>query len=182
MTLTNKEQKAILDKQVADWKKELAHLASQIGAATGKNCAVVLVQSVDEDYAHAPASQIFDDAVRVSPGYKIELLNPTNCTGKMTNSRNATMKSSGAGSFMVGLLLGLLPPILLFLFGRSTFIIATRPLASWSVDLYVLIGTAILLIFSKKLNEGNRRAVEWTLFLGAFALFVTKWMMVGMPT
>lgn len=100
----------------------------------------------------------------------------------MTNSRNATMKSSGAGSFVVGLLLGLLPPILFFLFGRSTVIIATRPLASWSVDLYVLIGTAILLIFSKKLNEGKRRAVEWALFLGALALFVTKWMIVGMPT
>lgn len=78
MALTNTEQKAILDKQVGDWKKELAYLASQIGFATGKNCAVVLVQSVDDDYAHVATDQIFEDAVMVSPGYKIELLNPPN--------------------------------------------------------------------------------------------------------
>lgn len=63
ISLTTKEQQAPLDKQVQDWKKELAYLASQIAFATGKNCAVVLLQSAD-------------DGVRVMPGYKIELLNP----------------------------------------------------------------------------------------------------------
>lgn len=100
----------------------------------------------------------------------------------MTNPRDVTIKSWGAGSFVLGLLLGVLPPILFFLFGRSTFIIATRPMASWAVDLYVLVGTGYLLFCSKKLEEVTRRVVEWALFLGAFALFVTKWVMVGVPT
>jgi len=71
-------EQAVLAKQIADWKKELVRLASQIGFAAGKSCAVVLVQSADDDYAHVATDQILEDAVRVSPGYKIELLNPPN--------------------------------------------------------------------------------------------------------
>jgi hypothetical protein len=78
MSLTAEDQNAILAKQVQDWMKEMRHLASQISFATGKNCAVVLVQSSDEDYAHVATDQILEDGVRISPGYKAELLNPTN--------------------------------------------------------------------------------------------------------
>lgn len=78
MSLTTEQQQALLTKQVQDWKKELARLASQIELATGKNAAVVLIQSVDDDYARASSDSIVDDGLRVMPGYEIELLNPQN--------------------------------------------------------------------------------------------------------
>lgn len=99
----------------------------------------------------------------------------------MINQQDTPEKSNNAGAFLLGLLFGVLPPVFAFLFGRSTFIIASRPIASWFVDLYVLIGTFVLLVFPKMLKGDNRRAVEWALFLGALALFVTKWMTVGVP-
>lgn len=44
------------------------------------------------------------------------------------------MKSSGAGSFVAGLLLGLLPPILLFLFGlrHSSLQLAHSQVGPWT--------------------------------------------------
>lgn len=78
MSLTTEQQQALLTKQVQDRKKELAGLASQIEFATGKNAAVMLIQSVDDDYTRASSDSIVYDGVRVMPGYKIELLNPQN--------------------------------------------------------------------------------------------------------
>jgi hypothetical protein len=58
-------------------------LASQIGAAIGKNCAVVLVQPAKDDYAHVAGDQIVDDAVKVSPGYKSNSLIQRTNAGKL---------------------------------------------------------------------------------------------------
>jgi len=38
MSKLSQEHQAILDKQIADWTKELRHLASQIAAVKGVNC------------------------------------------------------------------------------------------------------------------------------------------------
>jgi len=82
MSKLNQEHKAILDKQVADWTKELRHLASQIAAAKGVNCAVVLITGDDEDYGDVAPELILEDALRVNPygwpaGFSIDLLNPS---------------------------------------------------------------------------------------------------------
>lgn len=73
---------AILDKQVADWTKEMRHLASQFAAAKGGNCAVVLITGTDPDYADVVPELILEDALRINPhgwpaGFSIELLNPS---------------------------------------------------------------------------------------------------------
>jgi len=52
------------------------HLANMIEAGKGKNCALVVITASDEDYAHVSSNQIIDDAIRVYPGYAVELLNP----------------------------------------------------------------------------------------------------------
>lgn len=82
MSKLSQEHKAILDKQVADWTKELRHLASQIAAAKGVNCAVVLITGDDEDYGDVAPELILEDALRVNPygwpaGFSIDLLNPS---------------------------------------------------------------------------------------------------------
>lgn len=82
MSKLSQEHQAILDKQVADWTKELHHLASQIAAAKGVNCAVVLIAGIDEDYADVIPELILEDALRVNPygwpaGFSIDLLNPS---------------------------------------------------------------------------------------------------------
>lgn len=66
-----------LTKQIAEWTAEMRGLADLVAAATGRSCALVLVTG-DDDYAHLAADQILDDGLRVEPGFKIELLNPTN--------------------------------------------------------------------------------------------------------
>lgn len=81
MSKLSQEHQAILDKQVADWTKELRRLASQIAAAKGENCAVVLITGNDEDYADVVPELILEDALRVNPydrsaGFSIDLLNP----------------------------------------------------------------------------------------------------------
>ena len=53
-------------------------LADLIASTKGKSCALVVIAGTDDDYAHAAPDQILDDAVRVMPGYDIELLNPMN--------------------------------------------------------------------------------------------------------
>lgn len=83
MSKLSQEHQAILDKQIADWTKELRHLASQIAAVKGVNCAVVLITGNDEDYADVVPEFILADALRVNPygwpaGFSIDLLNPTN--------------------------------------------------------------------------------------------------------
>ena len=83
MSELSREHQAVLDKQVADWTKELRHLASQIAAAKGRNCAVVLIAGNDEDYADVVPELIVEEALRVNPygwpaGFSIDLLNPSN--------------------------------------------------------------------------------------------------------
>lgn len=82
MSQLSQEHKAVLDKQVADWTKELRHLASQIAAAKGVNCALVLIAGNDDDYANGVPELILEDALRVNPygwpaGFSIDLLNPS---------------------------------------------------------------------------------------------------------
>jgi hypothetical protein len=82
MNKLSQEQQAILNKQVTDWTKELRHLASQIAAAKGVNCAVVLITGNEEDYADVVPELILEDALRVNPhgrpaGFSIDLLNPS---------------------------------------------------------------------------------------------------------
>jgi hypothetical protein len=82
MSKPSQEHQAILDKQVADWTQELRHLALQIAAAKGANCAVVLITGTDEDYADVIPELILEDALRVNPhgwptGFSIDLLNPS---------------------------------------------------------------------------------------------------------
>jgi hypothetical protein len=82
MSELSQEHQAVLDKQVADWTKELRRLASQIAAAKGVNCAVVLITGNDEGYADVVPELILEDALRVNPhgwpaGFSIDLLNPS---------------------------------------------------------------------------------------------------------
>lgn len=82
MSELSQADKSILDKQVADWTKELGHLAAQIAAATGTNCAVVLISGKDAEYADVAAELILEDAMRVNPygwpeGFSVDLLNPS---------------------------------------------------------------------------------------------------------
>lgn len=82
MSKLSHEHQAILDKQVADWTKELRHLASQIAAAKGTNCAVVLIIGTDEGYADVVPELILEDVLRVKPhgwpaGFSVDLLNPS---------------------------------------------------------------------------------------------------------
>lgn len=74
--------KLILDKQVLDWTKELRRLASQIGAAKGTSCAVVLIAGTDAEYPDVSPELILEDAMRVNPhgwpaGFTVDLLNPS---------------------------------------------------------------------------------------------------------
>lgn len=50
-------------------------LADLLEAKTGKTCALAVISSTDDDYAHAAPAQLLEDAVRVAPGYNIDLLN-----------------------------------------------------------------------------------------------------------
>ena len=82
MSKLTHEHQAILDKQVADWTKELRHLASQIAAAKGGHCALVLITGTDEGYSDVVPELILEDALRVNPhgwpaGFSIDLLNPS---------------------------------------------------------------------------------------------------------
>lgn len=76
------EDKSVLDKRVADWTNELRHLALQIAAAKGSNCAVVLITGTDAEYADVAPELILEDAMRVNPhgrpeGFSVDLLNPS---------------------------------------------------------------------------------------------------------
>lgn len=73
-------------------------LADLIEAKTGKTCALAVISSTDEDYARAAPAQILDDAVRVAPGYDIELLNSTTDTGK----RMFTLQLTDGEMFEIG--------------------------------------------------------------------------------
>jgi hypothetical protein len=82
MSELSQADKSILDKQVADWTKELRHLASQIAAARGTNCAVVLIAATHAEYADVSPEFILEDAMRVNPhgwpdGFTVDLLNPS---------------------------------------------------------------------------------------------------------
>lgn len=82
MSKPHQEHQAILDKQVSEWTKELRHLASQIAAAKGVNCAVVMIAGDDNDYADVAPELILEDALRINPhgwpeGFSIDLLNPS---------------------------------------------------------------------------------------------------------
>lgn len=82
MNKLSQEHQAILDKQIAAWTNEMRHLASQIAAAKGINCAVVLIAGTDQDYADVVPELILEDALRVNPhgwpaGFSIDLLNPS---------------------------------------------------------------------------------------------------------
>lgn len=72
----------VLDKQIANWTKELSRLASQIAAAKGHNCAVILIAGDDANYADVAPELIMEDVLRVNPygwpeGFSIDLLNPS---------------------------------------------------------------------------------------------------------
>lgn len=82
MNKLSQEHQAILDKQIADWTNEMRHLASQIAAAKGTNCAFVLIAGTDQNYADVVPELILKDALRVNPhgwpaGFSIDLLNPS---------------------------------------------------------------------------------------------------------
>jgi len=64
MTKLSQQDQATLDKQVADWTKELRRLASQIAAAKSRNCAMVLIAGNDDDYADVAPELIVEDALR----------------------------------------------------------------------------------------------------------------------
>ena len=49
-------------------------LADLITTEKGKSCALVVISGTDDSYAHVATDQILDDAVRVIPGYDIELV------------------------------------------------------------------------------------------------------------
>jgi hypothetical protein len=85
MTMSEKNQQARIDAQVASWKAELrresSRLAGQISAATGKQYAVVLMSGTDTDYADVIPELMLEDALRVIPhgwpvGIEFEVLNP----------------------------------------------------------------------------------------------------------
>jgi hypothetical protein len=67
MSELSKEHQAILDKQIADWTNELQRLASQIAAAKGTSCALVLITGPAEDYADVHPQLVLEDALRVNP-------------------------------------------------------------------------------------------------------------------
>jgi hypothetical protein len=78
--LSEKRQQLAVAKQVAEWTKELKHLASKIAAARGTSCAVVLIQGVDDDYTDVHPQLVLEDALRVNQhgfprGFEFEVLN-----------------------------------------------------------------------------------------------------------
>lgn len=82
MNKINQEDQEVLDKQIADWTKELRRLASQIAEARGHNCAVILIAGEFADYADVAPELIMEDVLRVNPygwpeGFSIDLLNPS---------------------------------------------------------------------------------------------------------
>lgn len=98
-------------------------------------------------------------------------------------SANATVEKETHGfiSFLCGVGLAILPPVILFLFAVSTGKIARSSAASWSVDFWVLVGTIFLYFRSEKMQPKNRRIVELSLLVGAIAMFVTKLCFFGIP-
>lgn len=83
MPPTAQEQQAQLDKQVQDWTHEMRRLAGLMAAATGKQCAVVLISGTDPDYGDVVPELILEDVLRVNPhgwpeGFDIALLNRAN--------------------------------------------------------------------------------------------------------
>lgn len=82
MNQISQEDQAVLDKQIADWTRELRRLASQIAAAKGHHCAVLLIAGEDADYSDVVPELIMEDVLRVNPygwpeGFSIDLLNPS---------------------------------------------------------------------------------------------------------
>lgn len=67
------------DKHDTESIPELARrLAARIATTKGKSCALAIIAGAGDEYAHVAPARIIDDAVRVLPGYEIELLNPPN--------------------------------------------------------------------------------------------------------
>lgn len=70
---------AASDKDDTESIQQLARrLADRIESTKGTSCALVVVAGADDEYAHVAPDLMAEDAVRVMPGYKIELLNPPN--------------------------------------------------------------------------------------------------------
>lgn len=83
MVLTDELQRETLDKQTLAWEAEMQRLASQIAAARGTGCAVVMILPTDEGYSDVAPELILEDAMRVGTfgwpdGFNVQLLNPTN--------------------------------------------------------------------------------------------------------
>lgn len=76
----NDEEKAILDRQIQDWQREIKRLADQIAAAKGMPSAIVMITPQDVDYADTVPELIAEDAFRVyhegwPAGFEVEVLN-----------------------------------------------------------------------------------------------------------
>jgi len=78
------------------------------------------------------------------------------------------------GLFLCGMGLAIVPPLLIFLFTRSTYDLARDSSASWYVDGWILVGTWFLLIWGKGLSVESRKVIESSLAVGALAMFAMK--------
>lgn len=87
---------------------------------------------------------------------------------------------SAFSSWITGVGIAVLPPLLFVLLIRRTIDVARDPFTGWWLELCLLLGTSFLL-FSKKGGEKNRKTVEVTIFVAALAVFITKLILTGIP-
>lgn len=89
---------------------------------------------------------------------------------------------SALSSWLSGIGLVVLPLAVTVMFGVSTFQIAQSPATNWWVDLCILVGATLLILPTKRISEKQRRVIEITIWVAAFALLLTKYILVGIPT
>jgi hypothetical protein len=92
---------------------------------------------------------------------------------KMEPLAIANKPSSGFQYLFFGIALVVVPLVWGLFLINSTIIIAKNPVASWYVELWVLLGAAWLL-FYKKSNHDSRLIVEVSTFIAALGIFITK--------